>query len=1019
MKKEETKKVNSKAKNIEKEKKETIKKEKKAEVKVEAKAENKDNKVATKKLPKEEKKEVVKEEKPKAEKKEVAKAEIKEEKIVEEKKEEVKHSRKGRRLLVILVSLIVAVVLFIYGRGEYLEINEIGEQYTSIFFTNLKYYSIVAIVNFLIVFSVFYFTTKNAKKGMKEFFISENKKMPRLPQKSFSFIIAIITTIVTSGFITKQLMLCISNTQFVNYDPVFNLDIGFYVFILPFVDFMLKYLAVILVASLLYWAFYYIISINIYFDGIDREVAKKSKILDYGLGKIKMVVVLLALILLVNTANVGVQKFINLNSKSEQEIFSLFGAGEAEKTIKLFGYAILSILILISGLKTISHVKKSEGRKAVKSILIVPVYLIVLLISQVCFDIFYINKNELERESANIAQNIKYTEHAYGIDVDIVPINGSDAITENEIRDNIETINNTTIVTENVLKDALKSSDLTYKGIYRYTGTNPQVYNLDGSSSVMYISARETENPTGTYNNKNYDFTHGYGILGTYASKVSEAGTTLNIGASFEDKSTELTGSRVYFGLNTNNIIVTNTNNKKEFDYPTDDGEDNTEFDYDGKAGISANVIDRVVLAVKNGDLKLLASNITENSKILTNRNVVDRAKKLLPDLTYDEEPYIVVRNNGDLVWVIDAYTTSNNYPYSQRTRIDTNGLFFNTEINYIKNSVKVLVDAYDGTVNFYLTDNTDPIAMAYKKLYPDLFAKDNIPTDVAEKLLYPRYLYNIQAETIARYHGVQGDVLYRQQDVWNIASHNSNLASSEKGEKIKPYYTMVKTIDDSTNKLALVLPYTLEGKQSINAYLIGTVDKNGKNVLKIYKFDSTNSVLGPMQLDSELEQDKTLFSQIEALNVTGTRITKELRMVPINNKILYIEPIYQEYVNETDSTPVLKKVVVASANKLAIGNTLAEALQNLTSKAIDIDVTDPNDIDKIIDEIIEANKNLSTSTESNDWEQIGRDTKKLQELIKTLEKAKREADKEKKSVPKEEENREIPSIDIPITVGN
>ena len=174
------------------------------------------------------------------------------------------------------------------------------------------------------------------------------------------------------------------------------------------------------------------------------------------------------------------------------------------------------------------------------------------------------------------------------------------------------------------------------------------------------------------------------------------------------------------------------------------------------------------------------------------------------------------------------------------------------------------------------------------------------------------------------------------------------------------------------------------------------------------------------MQLDSELEQDKSLFSQIEALNVTGTRITKELRMVPINNKILYIEPIYQEYVNETDSTPVLKKVVVASANKLAIGNTLAEALQNLTSKAIDIDVTDPSDIDKLIDEIIEANKNLSTSTESNDWEQIGRDTKKLQELIRTLEKAKKESDKEKQNIPKgEEQSNELPNIEIPIVVRN
>jgi len=230
----------------------------------------------------------------------------------------------------------------------------------------------------------------------------------------------------------------------------------------------------------------------------------------------------------------------------------------------------------------------------------------------------------------------------------------------------------------------------------------------------------------------------------------------------------------------------------------------------------------------------------------------------------------------------------------------------------------------------------------------------------------------------------------------------------------------MVKTIDDSSNKLALVLPYTLEGKQSLSSYIIGTVDKTGKNMLSIYKFDSSSSVLGPMQLDSELEQDKALYPQIEALNITGTRVTKELIMVPINDKVLYIEPIYQEHVNETDGVPVLKKVVVASANKLAIGNSLAEAIQNLTSEAIDIDVTDPSDIDKIIEEIIEANKNLSTSTESNDWEQIGKDTKKLQELVRTLEKAKREADKEKRTTPQGDGTEStLPDIEIPITVGN
>ena len=302
-----------------------------------------------------------------------------------------------------------------------------------------------------------------------------------------------------------------------------------------------------------------------------------------------------------------------------------------------------------------------------------------------------------------------------------------------------------------------------------------------------------------------------------------------------------------------------------------------------------------------------------------------------MPYLLYDEDPYMVVNDSGELIWVLDAYTTSNNYPYSQRTTLQLDTLS-KMELNYIRNSVKVLINAYNGDISFYITDETDPIAMAYKKIYPDLFTEEDIPSDISSQFIYPEFLYSIQANVMQRYHDIQPDVLYRGDDVWDIAKHNTGKVSTKTGTDIEPYYTMVDTIESDESKLGLVLPFTPNEKQNIISYTVGTYE-NGQPRLVIYKFEADSNILGPMQLDTQIEQDEEISGELEALNVTGTRITKNMIIVPLNNTLLYVEPVYQEYINEEDSVPTLKKVIVASGNKLAIGNDLTEALKNLVSQ--------------------------------------------------------------------------------------
>lgn len=406
-------------------------------------------------------------------------------------------------------------------------------------------------------------------------------------------------------------------------------------------------------------------------------------------------------------------------------------------------------------------------------------------------------------------------------------------------------------------------------------------------------------------------------------------------------------------------------------------------YEYKGEGGISLGLVDRFCVAIREGRLNILLSN--SESKIMTNRNVVKRAKKIMPYLMYDENPYMIISDDGKLYWVLDAYTVSNDYPYSQKTKIAYGNE--TKELNYIRNSVKVVINAYDGNTKFYITDKTDPIAMVYNKMYSGLFEDANEISDgISKHFVYSEFLYNIQSDMLNLYHDVSADVLYRSNDVWEIASY-SNLVTRTAGAKMEPYYTMVKTKNSKESELGLVIAYNQYGKESLNAYLVGTIE-NGKNKLSLYKFSGDSTVMGPMQLDSLIEQDETISKEISGLNVTGTKITKEMIIVPIENTFLYVVPIYQTSLNETNSVPVLKKVVVASGNKIAIGEDLIKAIKNLLSpvNSVSVEVEDNSTIEGLIESIIKANNNLTESNDSNNWEQIGRDIKALQRLVKQLE---------------------------------
>ena len=792
-------------------------------------------------------------------------------------------------------------------------------------------------------------------------------------------------------------MLCFNSAGFGINDPIMNYDIGYFVFQKPFIEFILLYAMGIVVGLTIYAALYYIIAINHYFDGVNRETLRKSPLIKQALVNLRVLAVLLGIFIIIWTQNIGTQKFMTLEQDSIA--YSLYGAGVADTTIQLWGYRILAVVIIISIFIAVKYIKLKQTKKILLSLMAVPIYMISMFLVLFAFQAFFVNSNELDKEKLNIAANIDYTKQAYNINVEEVNLKDEGTLTKSDIVNNSKLLDNIALVNRDIVLQDLNALQ-TNKGYYAYRNTQIAQKTINGEKKLVYISPREIISSEGTYNNKTYEYTHGFGGIVTSATDIDEKGNLVNLQKSFsnDDNILEITEPRIYFGTQTNDTVVTNSKTKKEFDYPiTDKGNTkNAENTYNGNAGLKLGFLDRLILAIKERDLKLaFSSDVTDESKILINRNIKERAKTLLPDLIYDENPYIIIDENGKMLWVLDAYTTSNNYPYSQKIIIDTD--YGRKEVNYIRNSIKVLIDAYDGTINFYITDKTDPIAMAYYNLYEGLFVnKDTqIPEYISNQFIYPEFLYKIQAELITRYHDVQPDVLYRNDDVWSIATNNISKVSTKTGTEIEPYYTMVQTVEKSDPELGLVIPYTPYNKQNMLAYMIGTYE-NGQPQLKIYKYPSDSNVLGPMQLNTQLEQDERIASELESLNTTGTKITKYLIAVPIDNKILYIEPIYQQYINEADSVPTLKRVIAASGNKVAIGNTLKESLTNLVSQyAVDIEVENTDNVDDLIDAIIRANDNLKDSSQNGDWTMMGKDMDKLQTLIEQLNKLVEEQKKE------------------------
>ena len=606
-----------------------------------------------------------------------------------------------------------------------------------------------------------------------------------------------------------------------------------------------------------------------------------------------------------------------------------------------------------------------------------------------------VSPDELSKEEKYLERNIEYTQYAYQLDdVSIKDFAADNTLSAADINENTETINNIRINDFDPTKQFYNQTQ-SIRQYYTFNDVDNDRYMIDGNYTQTYLATREIdESKIGdSWLNRHLKYTHGYGVTISRVNQVTSSGQPDVVVGNIPPESTveelQITRPEIYFGELSNEYIVVGTD-ETEFDYPS--GDSNQYTQYEGTAGIDLNLFNRLVFAINERSFKLLvSSNIDSDSKIIVHRNVMDRIRTIMPYLSYENDPYMVTVD-GKLYWMVDAYTTSSNYPYSQP--------YNESGVNYIRNSIKVVVDAYNGDVDFYVVDEDDPIAQTYAKIYPELFQSfDDMPEGLKDHIRYPNSLFNIQAQIYARYHMEDISVFYLNEDQWDIAYE---IYGTEQVQ-MEPNYYIAKLPGEEKAEFFNSIPYTPKTKKNMTALFVARNDGDHYGELVLYQFPKSRTIYGPEQVEAQIDQNTEISKEFSLWNSSGTKYSRgNMFIIPINSSILYVEPVYLEATNS--SIPEVKRIIVAYGDKIAYEETLAECLVSLFGDQAEEGVDNGGDgqtgdgegqgggtqtgeltQDELIEKAVTAFENAQNAQQSGDWAGYGEYLDELEETLNQL----------------------------------
>lgn len=862
----------------------------------------------------------------------------------------------GSAIAIILIGLIALSGLF----EDYQWYADLG--YKQLFWTPLISKVIIQVVNGTILFIFIAGTLFSVRHAILTFVNERLRNRLRLvhemdhplyhlSQRKMTLWLIAVSLLISFGisFITGftgwlEVLAFFNSTPFGQGDPVFFKDLGFYVFQLPFFTtihnaffgpiFLLTFL------TALFYVFTGVIHFHSLFLWRDHTVEISPAARRH-----------LALLITVLFLFKGFGYYFDTFRLLYSQHGLVLGAGYADIYATLPALKVLLVLCAIGFIGGILSFYKNEVR-----LLTIPILLVFIgspLFSGLWPTILQsmvVIPNELEKEAPYIQNEITLTRFAYGLDQIIEeeypanqPLSAESLQNEQQTLNNVRLNDPRPMIQTYTQKQGIRQ-------YYKFHDIDIDRYRVNGEYRQVMLAPRELssqdlENTAQTFVNLRFKYTHGFGVVASFANAVTTEGQPAfaikDVPSITDYQEFQLTQPRIYFGELTNDWVVVNTD-LKEFDYP--EGSKNVESRYEGLSGIQLTPINRFMLSLKHGTLRFyLANEINSQSRILLHRNIMERIKKLVPFLQYDEDPYLVI-DEGHLKWIVDGYTVSKTFPYSS--------LYPDREINYIRNSVKVVVDAYDGTVDYYAVDITDPILQTYRKIFPGVFKELSEMSDsLRAHLRYPETLFTIQSNMLKNFHMMDTTVFYNKEDAWDIAKE---LFGSEP-QNIDPYYTVMQIPGSKNPELVLMIPFTpassaTNTRNNMVAWMAARMDGEHYGELKLYKVPKNIEVNGPLQIESRIDQDPEISKQLALWDQKGSSVIRgNLLVLPVAGNFLYVEPVYLQS-EKGGSIPEMRRVVVAYEDKIVMTATLEEALVQLfgfkmkLSNSPQANATDRND---------------------------------------------------------------------------
>ncbi|MBU0580004.1 MAG: UPF0182 family protein [Candidatus Margulisbacteria bacterium] len=762
----------------------------------------------------------------------------------------------------------------------------------------------------------------------------------------------------------------INATPFQKVDPLFGKDIGFYVFKLPFLTFLKSWLVLLTVFTTLIVSWIYFSDSVVQLTSGRLEIPNSAK---------RHVLFLITIFFLLMAWHYRLDMFSLLYSPRGVAYGASYTDIHATLPGMWFSLVISLIIAVIAGISAFMSLPWT--------VLISTLALWIL--GLIFFHGFYalfiqkfvVGPNEITKEKPFIEYNIQYTKEAYGLgNVEERDFPYNPQLTGAAVQQSNATIKNLRLWDPIPLRKTLRQIQA-IRLYYDFNDVDIDRYIIDGEKRQVMLSARELfyekiPARAQTWVNQHLKYTHGYGLTMVSVFDVLPDGMPKLLIKDIPPISKVISVKKpeIYFGEKTFPYIIVNTTTE-EFDYP--EGDKNKYSTYSGPGGINIGTFWRKLLyALYFKDFKIILSTyLKKDSKLFYVRQIKERIHKIAPFLSYDQDPYLVIDKNGQLFWIQDAYTLSDQYPYSE---------VFQHKFNYIRNSVKVIVNAYTGDTKFYLFDN-EPIIQVYSKIFPGMFQSiEKIPEDLKVHFRYPENLFKIQADMYRMYHMNDAQVFYNQEDLWM----NPQKSRGGNGkETMEPYYVMVQLPGNLDAEFLIMLPFTPNGKDNMIGWLSAMCDGENYGKLLLYRLPKQSLVYGPMQIDARIDQDAEISKELSLWGQKGSEVFRgNLFVVPIKNSILYIEPIYLQATS--GQIPELKRIVAASGDSLGMGATLTEALNSLFGGRRRLDLTEQTPAQTAV-EALNQYQNAKKALQRGDWRNFGDQFDNLEQTLKNLSRSK------------------------------